>query len=214
METILESRLFITLIGLLGAWIVGNSITTKWQLIQKRKELELQLAQNFYKYYGEFFAIWKIWHQLIEDTGETAIVVPEHAIPEQSRYELHERAAAMEGGIETTLLKVASEIPLDQDDQRNLGNLRQAFSVARYCIRHRMTIPFFSSGNKQYRELKRLSTAFGVLLARPLRTNLLSIFVSFPVPTAKEANDAWEEITSNDHEKDWKGYLRRLRGNA
>lgn len=214
METILESRLFITLIGLLGAWIVGNAITAKWQLIQKRKELELQLAQNFYKYYGEFFAIWKVWHQLIEDTGETAIVLPSQAIPEQSRYKLHELAAAMEGGVESTLLKVSSEIRLNPEDLSNLGNLQQAFSVVRYCIRHRMTVPYFSSGDEHYSELKRLSTSFGVLLARPFKNNPFSIFSSISVPSDQEANDAWVEITSNKYEAYWKGYLRKLRSNA
>jgi len=117
----------------------------------------------------------------------------------------------MEGGIEATLLKVASEIRLDKDDRHNLGQLRQAFGVVRYCIRHRMKIPYYASDVDLYLQLKRFSTAFGVLLARPLSRSPLTIFATFPVPSPKDAFEAWKDITDNKHEKNWKGYLRKLR---
>lgn len=230
-------NLIVTVVGLFGAWIVGNALAVPWQLIRRRKELELELAESFYKYYGEFFFIWKVWHQLIENSGKVGtfvqkpkiykknccelaklieedirskayvIVVEENEISEQSRNDIHDRAAKLEAGIEATLLKMASEIKLSEKDLYNLGQLRQAFSVVRYCIRHRIDVPFYSSDDAHYRELKRLSTACGMLLARPLKRR---IFAKVPIPTAEEAHEAWLEITDNKHESCWKGYLRSL----
>ena len=206
MEAVLESKLLITVISLPGAWLVGNAVATRWQLVRKRKELELEAAQSFYMQYGEFFAIWKIWDQLIEDAkGDVG------AVSDVTRSQLLERASAMEGGIEATLLKVASEIALCKRDRCHLGQLRQAFGVVRYCIRHRMEIPYYASDVDLYLRLKRLSTTFGVLLARPLAHSPLSVFPTIPAPTFEEAFEAWRDITSNEHETNWKGYLRKLR---
>ena len=115
----------------------------------------------------------------------------------------------MEGALEATLLKAASEIVLLPEEQETLGQLRQAFGVVRYCIKHRKEVPYYSSHNRMYLELKHLSTEFGLLLAKPLTRSRVSIFANVPMPTPEQARNAWEEITHNRHEEKWKGYLRR-----
>ena len=200
----LESPLVIGFIGLVGAWFVGNALAARWQLIRKRKEMELETAQRFYEHYGEFFAIWKLWNQWLEDLGGT-----QTDLLEERRKELYDRAAAMEGALEATLLKVASEIVLSDSEQKTLGQLRQAFGVVRYCIKNRKKIPYYSSHNEMYLKLKQLSTEFGLLLAKPLTRSWSSILASVPMPTTQQAKDAWEEITHNKYEEEWKGFLKR-----
>ena len=44
------------------AWAVGNRLSAKWGLWQKRREQAHAAANDFYRLYGEFFAVWKLWN--------------------------------------------------------------------------------------------------------------------------------------------------------
>ena len=49
---------------------IGAFLTARyWSAWQKRRELQLTAADTFYKLYGEFFAIWKLWN-FLQDKGE------------------------------------------------------------------------------------------------------------------------------------------------
>src|ERR1700722_19702542 len=48
------------------AWLVGNSLTTRWDTVKKQAELDLAAMEQFYKIYGEFFAVWKLWEDAIQ----------------------------------------------------------------------------------------------------------------------------------------------------
>jgi hypothetical protein len=71
-------NLAVTIIGLGLTWFIGNRIAAFWAERQKRRELELALANTFYSHYGEFRAIWRFWNQsaaeLPKDSEEFASV--------------------------------------------------------------------------------------------------------------------------------------------
>lgn len=199
---ILTSKLFVTFIGLAGAWGVGNNLSTRWQLIRKRKEMELEAAQSFYETYGEFYAVWKIWNLLLlesKDLTNEAFLT--------SRAELFSRASAMEGKIEATLLKVVSEMKLTNSDLENLGELRQAFGVIRTCIRKKQPIPFTNDSHPLYKRLKELAPTFGSLLVQPINQGVKNFLSTPKVPIIEKSKFAWKEITHNKHEKNWKDLL-------
>ena len=175
-------------VTLLLAALVGQRVTAYWGERQKRRELELSLANSFYVSYGEFCAIWKSWnHSLKELAGN-------HEALEGRREGLRDRACKAEGGLEAALLKVAAERVLTKGVQTDLGNLRQAYKVLRKRIEERGRVSYGYSDHPDYLEFKRLSTLFGVLLAsRPGRQ-----------PSPEEAHEAFREITDNRHEPRWK----------
>ena len=51
------------LVSIVLAAVVGQRLSAYWGERQKRRELELSLAANFYASYGEFCAIWKDWNE-------------------------------------------------------------------------------------------------------------------------------------------------------
>src|SRR5262249_42640723 len=50
-------------------WVVGQRLTSYWSFRQKHREIDLSVAQDFHRLYGEFFAVWKLWNYYIRDVG-------------------------------------------------------------------------------------------------------------------------------------------------
>jgi hypothetical protein len=164
-------------------------VTAFWSERQKRRELELSLANSFYSHYGEFRTVWRLWNWYLHTLASNADAFC------KTRSEILDRACRAEGGMEAVLLKVASERNLDDAARRNLGNLRQAFQVLRERIEEGLPVSYGASEHEDYLEFKRLATWFGTLLAAgPAAT----------VPHADEAYDAFREITHNKYEPRWK----------
>lgn len=179
----------VTVSSLMLTWFIGNRVAMHWAERQKRRELELALANTFYTYYGEFRGVWRLWNQSLEDLS------PDSEGWKKTRENLLDRASRAEGGLEASLLKVASERVLTKDEQADLGELRQAFQVLCERIQEGVPVSYGSSKHPDYVEFKRLATRFGTLLAsRPARRR----------PTPKEAFEAFLEITANYHESRWK----------
>ena len=109
------------LVGFVLTVGVGHWVASYWAERQKRRELELALANNFYNHYGEFRAVWRQWNMLLNELPKGSDEL------NKAREGLHDRASRAEGGLESVLLKIASERVLDETAQANLGNLRQAF---------------------------------------------------------------------------------------
>jgi hypothetical protein len=145
----------VTLAVALGSgWLIGNRVAYKWNLRQKRREIQLSALQQFYAAYGEFFAIWKLWNSLVKRSN----------VSDELRWELHKRAAAAEGIIEGTFVKLSTEIELKDEDIRYLGQFRQRFQQLRESIRDEMELPWKNSEYSDYVEFKRLSTCVSLLL--------------------------------------------------
>jgi hypothetical protein len=191
MSTEFAEKLVVALAGpmmtLLLAAIVGQRISAWWSERQKRRELELALANSFYSGYGEFCAIWKEWNWNFSEMRTR----PDELTRSQAA--LHERACRAEGAIEAVLLKIAAERRLSLGEAAELGSLRQSFQVLRERIQANKPISYGSSDHPDYLEFKRLATLVGNLLAAR----------SGRLPTATEAFDSFREITDNRHEARW-----------
>jgi len=111
----LISNLTVALVTLGFGWLVGNRLMVHWAIVQKRRELELSALHDFYRLYGEFFAVWKLWSYC----RRSAALALEH--PEETRWSLLERASASEGSLEAIFVKLASERKLSVYDIETLG---------------------------------------------------------------------------------------------
>ena len=66
---ILASAVIVVVLG----WAFGNRLAMRWNLRQKRREIDISKAQTFHSLYGEFFAIWKLWNYLVRDIGPKSL---------------------------------------------------------------------------------------------------------------------------------------------
>src|SRR4051812_33615839 len=90
--------------------------------IHKAVELELSAANELYRLYGEFFAVWKLWnyHKLKISRSQGVEVASEREAPaaaqnDDIRWDLMKRAALVDAGVEALLVKVTSERVLTED---------------------------------------------------------------------------------------------------
>src|SRR3954454_22773303 len=91
------------LLMLAVGWFVGNRITDRWDLKKKRRELDIASAAEFYRIYGEFKSVWRVYKVVMKaDAG-----APEFgfANKDETREKLLDRATAAEGAIEALILK-------------------------------------------------------------------------------------------------------------
>jgi hypothetical protein len=144
----------VAVVVLLLGWFFGQKLTYKWNVRQKSRELQLSASQQFYIAYGEFFAVWKLWNRLDRKADGF----------EDRRWELHKRSAAAEAIIEGTLVKLSSELELEEEDLNYLGRFRQAFQQLRQAIRKDQDLPWPSSDDPQYRTFKSLAIHVSGLL--------------------------------------------------
>ncbi len=59
--------------------LVGNRLSVMWAIRQKRRELQLSAASQFYQLYGEFFAVWKLWSAIKDKAVPTDDSYPHDA---------------------------------------------------------------------------------------------------------------------------------------
>ena len=177
----------LALLGAILALLVGGSITMYWAVRQKQREIELSALNDFYRLYGEFFAIWKLWNVHFESKSSL------QSSKEQT-WRLFERAASLEAGAEALWVKIACEKPLKKPDLDNLGLLRQAFRVLRVHIDEDYKLDWWHSDHRQYVVFK--ETAAHV--SRMLLSNR-----PFLKPKPEVATKQLLEITHNRHETRW-----------
>lgn len=133
-------NLLVALLTLGLAWFIGNRLSVKWNLIQKRRETDIANVQQFYSLYGEFKEVSKIW-RVIKRNKDSSLV-----FPSDSRWSLLARACAIESKNETIVVKLATERHLEADALKTLGLFRQALQKLRESIRDNLEIPFSSRG--------------------------------------------------------------------
>ena len=132
--------LLVALLTLGLAWFIGNRLSVKWNLIQKRRETDIANVQQFYSLYGEFKEVSKIW-RVIKRNKDSSLV-----FPSDSRWSLLARACAIESKNEAIVVKLATERHLEADALETLGLFRQALQKLRESIRDNLEIPFSSRG--------------------------------------------------------------------
>lgn len=165
-------------------WLVGQRLTYTWNIRQRRRDFQLVVSQQFYTAYGEFFVVWKLWNRLERNVAGF----------EDRRWELHKRAAAAEAVIEGTLVKLSSELILDQNQINTLGCFRQAFQQLRQAIREDRNLPWSSSEHPEYRAFKTLTIYIAALLGSEWKNCS---------PSPDRAAEQFREITSNRWEGKW-----------
>jgi hypothetical protein len=167
----------VTTLGL--TWFVGARFTTGWNVRQKRKESDLAAAQEFYRLYGEFFAIWQLWNYSVShDNGK-------------DRLALLQRASNAEGGIESLLVRLAASRKMSPEDIRGCACFRQGYQSLRQAITANASVDWHSSEHPEYLAFKRLAMYFALSVVAD----------SSPSPkTAKARADALIAITSNEWE--------------
>ncbi|MFT3714002.1 MAG: hypothetical protein QM817_40595 [Archangium sp.] len=180
--------LLTALIALGASWGIGNRIAMHWTLRQKRREMTLAVSAEFYRLYGEFFAVWKLWNYLKRD----GVIRPQAVTDAQ--YKLLERACSAEAGIESILVRLCAERELDSADIQSLASFRQAYHRLRETIREGKSIPWSTSDHVEYAAFKTLAGHVAAIVGREgtlappesVATNLIRI-------TSNEWETKWLE---------------------
>jgi hypothetical protein len=152
-------RLVTYLIFLGLGWMIGKRLSVVWSRRQKEAEQDLEAARDFHALYGEFFSGWKLWNYFVRELG------PE-ALPGASRWEILDRACQSEARLESTLIKLASEKPLKNEDIDKLGRFRQRYQQLREAIRDDVPLAWDSSNHPDYVEFKALAPQVAAIIAR------------------------------------------------
>ena len=143
------------LLGLV--WLVGHRLTVKWNLRQKRRELDLAAVRNFHALYGEFFASWKLWNYLIRDVGA------EH-LNGGTRWDILKRACEAEGRLEALLVGLSCDRSLSDPEVKVLGRFRQLYQCLRQAIRDNHPLRWDSSDHPDYVAFKELAPEIALLI--------------------------------------------------
>lgn len=174
------------------AWLVGNRLSSEWAIRQRRREHSLASVAEFYRLYGEFFALWKLCNYAFRDS--------DHEMDDATLWDLMRRSAALEANGESILLRIASELTLSEGDIRTLGLFRQGVQLLRQSIVKQRILGWSSSEHREYQAFKGLSVGVGALAA---------MVGSGKVPPVEKAQQQLREITHNKWSKEWLATIAR-----
>lgn len=185
-EEVLKSAVSPVILALL-ALLVGPWLAARWNVWQKRRELALNSTKEFYKSYGEFFAIWKLWDYSVDALRD--VCSPE------TRWQLLQRIAAAEAQVESLFVQLAAERPLTSVDCKDIGKFRQIFQTLREAIRHNRKLDWAGSEDPRYLAFKALSCRVAHLIATSHESK---------GPLKEDAWRSLHDITENQgKQEDW-----------
>lgn len=118
-------------------------VTDRWDQVKRRREMDLAAAQDFQRFYGEFFSIWKAWNTVARHN----IAISD---PGEATWDCLNRAAIVEGKVEALLAKIAAERELSDNDIDALGGVRQAFQSIRGAIQQKKSLNWLGSDDEEY----------------------------------------------------------------
>ncbi|GAA3077375.1 hypothetical protein [Streptosporangium carneum] len=147
------------------AWLIGSQITYRWDDVKRRRELDLAAVESFYRAYGSFIEVWRLWNAHKRRSEQVAA-------PADMQWQCLQRAAAVEGSLEAILIKIVLERRLTKDDRLLLGCFRQAYQSLRESVREDRELKWYArkddyEAHRRYRAFK----ALAVYSARLLQTN-------------------------------------------
>jgi hypothetical protein len=151
----------VTVGALLLTWFGGQKILDQWDLRKKRKEIDIQTAQRFHELVGEWKAVWRAWQFLKKTPPKGSPIV---ASP-TARWDLFDRAAKAEGGIEAILLRLSIERQLCGCERKQLGLFRQSFQQLREAIRDDKGLAW-NRGSKEYWFAHELAIRVSLIIER------------------------------------------------
>lgn len=128
-----------------AAGVVAFLTTERWastrQRIEAQRARRLATAEELYRAYGEFFAVWKLWEYYTENRrGGDA---PYGDIDTASVESLVAQAASVEGMYESFLVRVTVEQTLEDHDEAALWALRFALRKLRLMIRKNQPLAWY-----------------------------------------------------------------------
>src|SRR6185295_12670046 len=85
------------LVALLLTWFVGTRILHSWEIRKKKKELDISITSEFYKLYGEFTSVWRLWKVHYDNYANKASLSEKSL---ENYWELLKRSSDVEGGME------------------------------------------------------------------------------------------------------------------
>jgi hypothetical protein len=194
--------LAVALVTLILGWLLGNGIASRWEEVKKRRALELEALGRFYQLYGEFYEVWKLWTVYKKNSN---YLTGYERDPEKA-WQLLERAAAVEGGFESLLVRLTQERVLDTHDIDQLARFREAYQCLRESIRADVTLdwkanPSHGDSALRYQEFKRLASHAASLLSHTDHGKALWRAPESPSPS--DAATALLGATSVIHRKIW-----------
>ena len=205
----LAVSLLTILAALLIARLFGNALTVKWNIRQKRRELQLSAAHQFYDLYGEFFAVWKLWSYSRGAGNVKGDVHGEDQLtPEHMRWDLYQRVCKADGQVEAMLVKVASErvfetYAKEDSEIETLCKFREAYKTLRLVIRDSEFLDWPHPSDPPYQAFKCVAAHVACLLnSGDVKRKGLTRKLHYQ-PEEKEARKALELITSHDWHKSW-----------
>jgi hypothetical protein len=167
------------------AWLVGTGISARWSVWQRRRESALSAVAEFCRLYGEFFSIWKLWNYSLREHTKP---------PDGARWDLLERAASAEAGVEALLVRLTCEARLVAREVEIAGKFRQAYQQLREAIRDGTELDWYKHDLPEYLAFKRLAASFALLVSTMDRRGR---------PSEAQAATALVDITSNRWEGIW-----------
>jgi hypothetical protein len=181
----LLGSLLAAVIAVISAMRVVPRAQYRWDKIKKQRELDLIAVREFHTFYGEFLALRKLWNAPFREGSEFAMST-------EFAWDCLRRATAIEGGVESLLVKVAADRWLTEDQIDALGATRQAFQSLRRAIRDRQELKWTYDNEPQYVALKVLAAYISGLLANSpaLKQH----------PDSQQAAANLRSITSNEYE--------------
>jgi hypothetical protein len=160
--------LVVALVTLVLGWLLGNRIAARWEEVKKRRALELEALGKFYQLYGEFYSIWKLW---TVHKAQSKYLIGYQRDPDKV-WQLLERAAEVEGGFESLLVRLTQERTLKPDDIDQLSRFREAYQCLRESIRADRNLDWKANPSRgasalKYQAFKRLASRLASLLSQP-----------------------------------------------
>ncbi len=162
-------------------------MAARWDAARKQTELDFAALEQFYKVYGEFFAVWKLW----DDECREGTLNHSPAL---------ERITGAEAQLEALLVRISSQRMLSAEQLDTVGAFRHGYQTLRAAIRAREPLSseyrWESSGSPQYAAFKGLAAKVAVILRPEVRIR----FRNRQAPTALEAATSLRVVTSNLYE--------------
>jgi hypothetical protein len=118
-------------VTMIFGWIAGQRIVAYWDMKKKRQDVDLALAAQFQRLYGDFKQISRLWRSVTYEGKRNREV----AFPEHFAADLLMKATAAEGSVESIIIKLATERTLTAEDIETLGLFRQAYQRLREAVR-------------------------------------------------------------------------------
>lgn len=183
------------------AWLIGTQITYRWDEVKRRRELDLAAVANFYKCYGAFLKVWRIWNS--HKIGSAYCPAPTDV-----QWQCLQSASEVEGDLEGLLIKIVSERRLNDRDLELLGCFREALHCLRERIREDKPLAWFSrtaENSPEFRQYQAFKTLAMYLAGLLQYTQEPWVFGPRRkgIPSEAERIKALLAITAGTLKRDW-----------